>query len=456
MKASLYRKSVLVIVIIVASSLFIAFLGANHYYHQRLQPANDNKMTAITKKVGRFYQQLPIKQRQTYLQTIAKSGYQIAVIDRNGKTDFYGRQFRQKNFPGNKRQSIFAGQTYHGIRAFRKGILVTGFFDSDITDTIGVRLNRQQALLLRTDPNVQFGELRVYFTVLSVLAVILALVLLFIALRMLVRPILRLTKATEKIAAGDYQKPEIKVSSRDELGRLIVAFKKMAAALAQVEASRNQFVADVSHDLQSPLTALNGYAKELQQSDLPAATRAEYLQIIQQETERLSSLTKQLLLLASVSQEQVLTQKKSIQVAEQLRQVIQTFLFQLDEKDLLVSTHLVEAIVLGNADLLFQVWQNLLTNAIRYAPVGSTISITQQVKVETLQVEISNQGAQIPPDILAHLFDRFYRADQTRGTTHSGLGLAIAQEIVTVHGGQISVKSTPEVTSFCVSLPLKR
>ncbi|MFD1672027.1 sensor histidine kinase [Agrilactobacillus yilanensis] len=456
-KRSLSHKVVLWISGILCFSCLIGFLGGNQYYHQQLKPKNDAKITAMAKNIQHFYQQLPQNQRQAYLNSVAQTGYDFAVYT-DGQVHYYGSPFRITQLTQSARATVAQNKIYHGIKHYQKGPFVTGFFANDLNNTVGIQLNPHQQLFIRANPNAQFGELRSYMLVIGLITVTLgAFLLVLTAQKRLVRPLKRLTQATQKVAAGNYHTNLTAVTNQDEIGRLTESFQKMTQQLAEVEKSRNEFVANVSHDLQSPLTALKGYADQLQAPTLPPQQQQRYLQIIQQETTRLAELTKELLLLSTLDQEHTLDFQQTLALDQQLKAAIKAFSFQLDQKALFVAAQLPPVTVVGNQELLFQVWQNLLTNSIRYAPEASDLKLTLTQTKTTATITLTNFGPPIDPEVQQHLFERFYQGDTTRqARDHHGLGLAIAYKIVQLHHGTLTVASTQaDGTTFKVQLPLK-
>lgn len=451
---SLSHKIIIWVCGLLCLSGFIGFLGGNQYYHQVLKPKNDAKITHMAREIKAFYLTLPDDQRGPYLKSIAASGYDLAVYT-DKKPRYYGSPFRVKTLSPTALNTVISGQTYHGLKHYNKGPLVTGFFANDVNNTIGIPLTKQQQLFIRANPNLQFGELRAYLTIIALITAILgAFLLVLTAQHRLVLPIKRLTRATKQVASGQYDLT-LSDSRSDEIGQLTQSFKTMAQQLAQVEKSRNEFVANISHDLQSPLTAMQGYAQQLADAALTDQQRSHYLEIIQSETGRLAQLTKELLLLSALDQSQQPDFQQRIDLKQQLKSVISTFAYQLDKKSLFVQTQLKDVTILGNQDMLFQVWQNLLTNSIHYAPANSDIEIELVQKSALAMVTFTNHGPVIPAHQLDHLFERFYQASNVRQErAHHGLGLAIAQKIVQMHQGQITAaSSTKQGTTFTVTLP---
>ncbi|WP_420800486.1 sensor histidine kinase [Paenibacillus piscarius] len=308
---------------------------------------------------------------------------------------------------------------------------------------------------MRPDAQVQFGELRIFFVVLIAVIILLSLWFVLVSVLHVVKPITRLTEATQKISMGRYD-IKLYTARRDEIGQLASHFMTMSRELERTNRARQDFVANVSHEIESPLTSIQGFAHTLQDNTLPEAQRLEYLTIIGEESRRLSMLSKQLLTLSSLDYDEHALQKTSFDLRAQLRQVIQIMEWHLTQKELAVRLHADDLTLQGDPNLLYQVWMNLVSNAIKYTPAGGTISINAHLEADRCIVTVKDTGEGIPADQLPMIFDRFYKGDQSRSRERnsSGLGLAIAQKIIQAHHGTIEVASTVgEGTTFTVSLP---
>lgn len=201
---------------------------------------------------------------------------------------------------------------------------------------------------------------------------------------------------------------------------------------------------------------MQGFARLLGSGTLTEKEQAEYLTVLSEETTRLSSLTKQLLTLASLDQESELRKKEPVHLDEQWRQLIQMTEWSWREKELTINLDLADVNYTGDAELLYQVWSNLLTNAIKFTPQGGNIKVHLYEKATYVFVEVQDSGVGIGKEDMAKIFDRFYKANEsrTREEGSSGLGLSICQKIITLHHGEITVQSSPEKgTTFKVKLP---
>ncbi|WP_019911156.1 sensor histidine kinase [Paenibacillus sp. HW567] len=456
MKSLYVRMSILFCSVIVISSL-LGFLVSNAYYQAAVKPQNDAKLTEMTTGVQQFIGDHP-DTAEEYLQSTASLGYKIYLSNDQGDERFYGLPFRKNDLEEGVLQKVLAGGIYHGVADFPSKAFITGFFDNQLSNTIGVpiRMNGQTyALFMRPDAEVQFGELRIFFAVLIAFTILFSLIFVLITVLHVVKPITRLTEATKKISKGRYD-IKLYTARRDEIGQLASHFMIMSRELERTNRARQEFVANVSHEIESPLTSIQGFAHALKDGTLPDPQRVEYLSIIEEESRRLSMLSKQLLTLSSLDYDENALDKKRFDLRAQLRQVVQIMEWRLTEKELAVRLHVADITLEGDSNLLYQVWMNLLSNAVKYTPAGGSIAIAARVSDQSCIVTVADTGEGIPADQLPMIFDRFYKVDKarTRDSNSTGLGLAIARKIIEVHGGTIEAASTPGTgTTFTVTLP---
>lgn len=456
---SLYFRVFLITVAVIFASSMLGFLLSNTYYHVKLKPYNDEKLVAIAEQMKQFVEQAPsgIGMDQ-YLHNAAALGYEIYMTDGQGDDRFYGREFRVKDLDETTRDQVLGGEVYHGVALFPNKWFVSGFFDNRLRNTVGVPVqiqHRTYALFMRPDVILQFGELRIFFAWIILLTIVISILLFLVSTRYLVKPITRLSEATKLIAQGSFRL-RLPTSRRDEIGQLARHFMIMSRELERVDQSRQQFVSNVSHEIQSPLTSIQGFAKILAERDLSQEDREHYSSIIEEESRHLSLLGKQLLLLSSLEQGHETLTKKTVSLRSHIRQAVQVLQWQLDERELLLKISIPESISIHGDDvLLMQVWMNLLSNAVNHIPVGRTIDIRAEQTPSHVSIHFRDTGNGIAPEHLPFLFDRFYRVDaaRERPSGRTGLGLAIVKKIVHIHGGTIEVSSSNEGTLFTVTLP---
>ena len=456
MKSLYIRMCVLFCSMIVMSS-FLGFLVTNLYYQAKIKPQNDAKLTKMAIGLQQFIEDHPDGAGE-YLLSTASLGYKLYLSDGQGNERFYGLPFRKNDLPEQKLQLVLGGSIYHGVAEFPSKPFITGFFDNQLSNTIGVPVKfggHTYALFMRPDAEVQFGELRIFFAVLLGVSILFSLWFVVVAVLHVVKPITRLTAATQRISKGRYD-IRLNTRRRDEIGQLASHFMIMSRELERTNRSRQEFVANVSHEIESPLTSIQGFAHALRDNALPEGQRLEYLSIIDQESRRLSMLSKQLLTLSTLDYDENALQKQTVDLRAQLRQVIQIMEWRLTEKELAVRLHVEEITLQADSNLLYQVWMNLVSNAIKYTPQGGTITLTAAAANGVCTVKVEDTGEGISAAELPMIFDRFYKADRarTRDSNSSGLGLAIAKKIIETHNGAIEASSiVGEGTTFTVTLP---
>ena len=273
-----------------------------------------------------------------------------------------------------------------------------------------------------------------------VMAVISLLSMLLFA-KALIRPITQLTEATHQLAHERFD-TLLEIDRADEIGQLSDSFNVMTKKLQENDDIRKEFISNVSHDFQSPLLNIQGYVDLLRNPQLSEQERQEYATIIEMETKRLSTLTKQLLLLTTLDQSTRLLKRESFRLDEQLKETVRKYRWQLEEAHVQLSYQLEPMTFSGDASLLQNVWDNLLTNAIKYNVEGGEIHIHLQEQSSCVEVSVEDSGIGMTDEQLLKVFDRFYRVDASRTKQGTGLGLAIVKQIAELHGGEVELKST--------------
>lgn len=270
--------------------------------------------------------------------------------------------------------------------------------------------------------------------------------------------------AMEQIAKGDFQ-VRLDPSVMGGLSRgnvfaseLAKSVNQMALELNQMEHLRQEFISNVSHEIQSPLTSIRGFAQALHDEHLSAQDRHHYLTIIETEGMRLSRMTDNMLKLVSLEAEHVKIEPKPYRLDKQIRTLILACEPQWTGKTLDMDVVLEEIEILADEDLLGQVWSNLLHNSIKFTPEGGRVCVEVHRRGSHIECRFTDTGMGIPEEAQAHVFERFYKVDQSRERSNagSGLGLAIAKKIVELQQGTIGVASQPGVgTTVIVSLPVE-
>lgn len=455
---SLHGKFLLYTLLTMIGSFIVAFLIVNTLYHQQLRPKNDAKNMNVADAITNYIEGTPGIDLDAYLTTQADVGYKIFIINQAGETRFYGSPFRSENLTNQAIDQVLAGEPYHGMRDLPKETFVTGFFSDEMANTVGTNFtyhDEQYGLFLRPDIQFLFTEIHYLLGGLFVgMAVVSLIVMLFVA-RKLIQPITKLTAATKKVGAENFSL-SLPINRGDEIGQLADSFQTMANHLQESDQLRKQFINDVSHDFQTPLQNIKGYAALLQDETVTENEKQRYADIIASETERLSGLTKQLLLLTSLDAMHTPTMPERFSLDQQIKEVMQKYRWFMDEKNISLSLELTEVTFEGKAEFTEKIWENLLSNALKYTPKDGMIEITLEATPSEIVVRFTDSGIGISEQHIPHLFDRFYRVDEARlqEIEGTGLGLAIVEQAVILHHGTIEVMSRLQAgTTFTIRLP---
>jgi signal transduction histidine kinase len=270
----------------------------------------------------------------------------------------------------------------------------------------------------------------------------------------------RLIEAMGRIARGDFS-TNVELSDPQHEGpfdEVADSLNRMAEALARIEAMRQEFISDVSHEIQSPLTSIGGFARALRSPSITEEQRLHYLDIIEGESNRLSRIAADLLRLSALESNAQKLETETFRLDFQLREAILSCEPQWRDKRIDVGASCDEVLLTADPSLLRQVWTNLLHNAIKFTPSGGSIEVSARKTDNAAVVEVRDSGIGIEGENLPRAFDRFYKIDKARSAQAggSGLGLAIAKKIVELHGGHIEARSdgVGRGTTFAVELPL--
>jgi two-component system phosphate regulon sensor histidine kinase PhoR len=261
-----------------------------------------------------------------------------------------------------------------------------------------------------------------------------------------------------RIAQGDFSVVLEKHKDYGEFREIAESINEMASELGRMETMRQDFISNVSHEIQSPLTSIRGFARALREESLSSVSRRHYLDIIEAESTRLSGLSDNLLKLSALESGNFPFELKIYRLDKQLRDMILTSEPQWLEKNIEVEAELAEIEAEAVEDLMSQVWTNLLHNSIKFTPEGGSIHVRLGIVDHHIEVEIKDSGIGISPEDLPRIFERFYKADKARSASGggSGLGLSLVKKIVEIHKGSVTATSHPgEGTAFVVRLPMR-
>ncbi len=282
-----------------------------------------------------------------------------------------------------------------------------------------------------------------------VVAVLIAAIISFCMVYMLtykqVQPLRQMVKAAQKYSDGDFTM-RIDFKSENEVGQLADALNEMGAKLAESETINRSFIANISHELKTPMTNISGYVNGLLDGTIPYEQQDKYLKIISDETKRLARLVRSMLDLSRIDSGAMQLKKQRFNLSEVIFQALLSFEHRIDEKhiDIQGLDELDVITVNGDADLIHQVLYNLFDNAVKFTNEGGYIRVKASVLNKVATVSIANSGIGVSTEELSHIFERFYKTDKSRSFDRQGvgLGLYIVKTIVTLHGGRIHAEGS--------------
>ena len=271
--------------------------------------------------------------------------------------------------------------------------------------------------------------------------------------RAILKPVRELSLASAQVAKGNF-KVRVKERGDREYVALIVNFNRMVEELSGTETLRGDFISNVSHEFKTPLASIQGFAKLLQNENLAPADRREYTQIIIDETTRLTKLATNILNLSKLENQKTISNKVRFSLDEQIRKIIVMLEPEWSKKNIDMDVALDDVSYFGNEDLMGQIWQNIINNAIKFTPENGLISVHLFRTESNITVRISDNGDPIPNDVKDKIFEKFYQGDHSRKTEGNGLGLALVKRIIDLCNGKISVENLYEGgVCFIVELP---
>ena len=259
------------------------------------------------------------------------------------------------------------------------------------------------------------------------------------------RPVKQIMAALDQVMQGDFtvRIPPVKeFAGETGFNEIISAINKMTAELQGTETLRTDFIANVSHELKTPLAVMGNYATMLQKPGITEANRIEYAKAIAHSARRLAALITNILKLNKLENQQIFPQLDEFDLGEQLCESLLQFEEVWEKKNLNIETDIEDEVrVRSDAELLSLVWNNLISNAVKFTPEGGTVGVRLKTEGEVLTVSVSDTGCGISPEVGRHIFEKFYQGDTSHATQGTGLGLALVKRVMDILGGEISVQS---------------
>lgn len=273
----------------------------------------------------------------------------------------------------------------------------------------------------------------------------------------IVKPIKRLTSATNALAQGNYD-VQVNYYGKDELAALSAGFNSMAKRLVKVEENRQKFISDISHEFQTPLTSIQGFAKILTAEQVNDEQRRRYANIILEQSQRLSTLSKNMMQLTVLEGDDLKLEKKKYSLIKQLERIVEMQQGFASEQQVDIETDFPKGDIqiTADEDRMEQVFINLLNNALKYTLEDGVVTIRVKRNLKDVEILFEDTGIGMSKEALSHIFDRFYRVDKSRSIKGNGLGLSIVKRIIDLHGYKLNVESQEEVGSvFKITIPLE-
>lgn len=268
-------------------------------------------------------------------------------------------------------------------------------------------------------------------------------------------PIKKLRSAMDRVAEGDFSVQLKDQSSSREIMEIYTGFNLMVHELSATEILQTDFVSNVSHEFKTPISAIEGYSVLLQGSDHLNEDQKMYVQKILHNTQRLSTLVGSILLLSKLENQQISTNRAQYRLDEQIRQSVVGLETAWMDKQLELDVELDRVLCYANEQMVRHVWDNLISNAIKFSPDGGTVTLRLFIREKECVFTVEDQGPGLHEEALSHIFDKFYQADSSHKQEGNGLGLALVKRILTLEKGKIIAENLPEAgCRFTVTLPI--
>ena len=258
------------------------------------------------------------------------------------------------------------------------------------------------------------------------------------------RPVKQITEAAEKIMQGDFSArvPPIHGAGTDGFNQIGSAINKMAQELSGTETLRTDFIANVSHELKTPLAVMANLSTILQRPGITEEERREYAKSISEAARRLAQLITNILKLNKLENQQIFPQPKEFDLGEQLCECLLVFEDAWEAKNLEIETDIEDDVrIQSDPELLSIVWNNLISNAVKFTPDGGTIGLSLKTDSNNVIVQVRDAGCGMKPETGMHIFEKFYQGDTSHATQGNGLGLALVKRVIDILNGEIGVQS---------------
>ncbi len=387
-------------------------------------------------------------------------GADIFFVDHSGNTllcDDYGNcEIHKNTVPLNIMAELYLEDEYEGSSTLGE------IYDEDhyVYAQGVVSQNKTIGYMFVTQPDAGsaalFEDIVLTFIFGTLILLLCSFVVVYLLTEKLVSPLRQMSNAATSFAKGDFSL-RIPLNGVDEVDKLAMAFNNMATSLSELELTRRSFVANVSHELKTPMTSIGGFIDGILDGTIPQSSSKHYLELVSSEVKRLHRLVVSMLGMARMEAGETKFVPQAVDAHSTVCSTIFTFEHQIESKNIDVRGLDVEKkMVLADPDLLHQIFYNLFENAVKFTPENGTIDVEYTVKNKMINISIKNSGEGIEKEDIPRLFDRFYKTDKSRGIDKNGvgLGLYIVKTLVHMQGGEVFLNSTyGEYTEFVISMP---
>lgn len=333
------------------------------------------------------------------------------------------------------------------------GILVVTLSVSSVLIYILVRTN---VIPITGNPQIGVGRMLI---LLMVSSLVVGFIIALVVKNFQMDAIDQIVNQLNGLASGDYT-VRIKFGKPfrglKALQKVKDSFNKMAEELQNTEMLRSDFVNNFSHEFKTPIVSIAGFAKLLKRGNLTEEQKKEYIDVIEEESMRLSQMATNVLNLTRIENQTILTDVTTFNLSEQLRSCILLLEGKWTKKNIEMFIDFGEYEISANEELLKHVWINLLDNAVKFSPDNGIIGVNISQEWQTLSVSISNNGEPIPDEALGKIFHKFYQGDESHASAGNGIGLAIVKRVVDLHNGAVFAESRQNLTTFTVKLPINQ
>ena len=470
-KHSIVRKQMLLYMTTIAVCVtlmggVLALVYTNHYMNEKKEEliTQGEKIAEAFSKGYRTGNLSNLSYELQILESYMNAG--ILMVNRDGRVviaspEFNDIPYKEDLLSQNLLEEVLGGVLDGEVVSLQteKGQL----FDTPML-IVGYPLSEGQIaglFMCRPMPQIQASLMEMYqMSVVSLFFVsLLGMIVSYLTAKYVALPVMKVNRAAKVIANGNFEERVI-VNSNDELGELAESFNHMAESLQAHEKVQKDFIANISHDLRSPLTSMQGFLTAMLDGTIPAERQEKYLKIVLEETNRLSRMTQGIVELSRAQSSAILLDESDFDINELIRWNIEMLEPQLAEKN--VHIHAIyedeRTMVHGDRDKISRVLQNLLGNAAKFSPENGIIEVETTLKEKKkVLISVKDEGPGINAEDQKYVFDRFYKTDTTRNKDKagSGIGLAIVREFLQAHGETITVKSEEgKGATFAFSLKL--